>query len=278
MRKILLLSAALLVSMISFTACAVPNIGEMEIVSAAKTTQIAADSPTKTDVAAHEPASAPSEPLSETEIDALVKGGIVPESAVTEENGVPIYDTQQITDALQKYIDRIECKTTMIGGNNMLVLVKNTNDLAIPTLTVHVFYPDGEKLYDFHQTTPGKEIAIPVDKGDGELPPAVSANVSVSMNNNQYTDISSALGAEETKTDSSYTLKLTNASAYACQKLSVTAIFSNDTNILYTEMLNAPQTISPNDTVDLTFDFPSELARAGEKFTNVSYTINEAVG
>lgn len=282
MKKLVVLMAVLLTSAIGFTACSVPDIGKIEIVNAGKEAaggeQEAAPAQGAQENVPAEPEPQESAPLNDTQMQELIDEGIVPKDAAKDEKGNTVYNTQEVGDALKKYAERIDCKTTVIGGNNMIVQVKNLNDVAIPKLTVHVNYPDGEKTYDFCQTAPGSEIVIPVERGSGDLPPAVSANVSVSMNNNQYTDVSSKFGVEESKTDTAYTLTLTNASDRACQKLNVTALFSDDSGVVYALMQSAPETILSGGTTTLTFEFPKSLSEAGTKFKKASYVINEAIG
>ena len=183
----------------------------------------------------------------------LVEEGIVPEAAVKQEDGDAVYDEQEVGRALQEYADRISCSPTMISGNNMIIEVRNGNDVTIPMVTVHVNYPDGEKTYNFYQFAPGGTIIVPVEKDDGDLPPAVTASVSVTMNANSRTDISDSLAVEESMTDTSYTLTITNHSSFACQNISVTALFSDDSGIICAQTASSDETVLSGKSTQLTF-------------------------
>ncbi|WP_066685603.1 hypothetical protein [Christensenella intestinihominis] len=289
MKKFVVLTAVLLVTALGVTACAVPSMGKLEIVGTPEPAEAAAgeaegeaESADQSEEAAAAPAKEPSEEaaptLDQQQVQELVEDGIVPKDAVKEEDGNSVYDEQEVNNALQKYVDRISCKTTMISGNNMIVQVQNGNDVTIPLVTVHVNYPEGEKPYDFYQFVPGGQIIIPVEKGSGELPPAVTASVSVSMNANQYTDISQDLTMAENSTGTEYRLTITNSSTLVCQKISATVLFSDDSGIICAQMTSSENTIAPGRTVTLTFALPESMTAEGKTFTSASYQINEAIG
>lgn len=288
MKKFVMLTAVVLVTALGITACAMPSIGKMEIIGTPEPAEAAAgeaesqaaasDQSEEAAAPAEEPSADASSTLDQQQVQELVDEGIVPRDALKEEGGAAVYDEQEINNALQKYADRIICQTTMISGNNMIVQVQNGNDVTIPVVTVHVNYPEGEKLYDFYQFSPGGEIVVPVEKGSGDLPPAVSANVSVTMNTNQYTDISKELTIEESSTETEYTLTITNSSPLACQKVSATALFADDSGIICARMASLASTIAPGGTATLTFPFPETMTEEGKGFTGVSYRINEAIG
>lgn len=284
MKKMVVLTVVLLVSAIGFTACSVPNMGKMEIINAVKEATGTAEAPAAPEAAdsAAAPSAVPSaeasSALNDAEMQELIDEGIVPEDVVSEEDGNTVYNKQEINDVLKKYTKRIDCKTTVINGNNMIVQVKNNNDVTIPKLTVHVNYPSGEKVYDFCQIPSGGQIVIPVEKGNGDLPPAVSADASVSMNSNEYVGLSSNLNVVESKTKTSYTLTLTNTADRACKKLNVAVLFSNDSGVICALTASAPGEIAPGASTTLTFTLPQSLIDAGLSFTGASYVINEAVG
>lgn len=286
MKKLVVLTAVLLVSAIGFTACAVPNIGKMEIINAAKEKAAGAeqapaeqnDAPAADAGEGAEAAPQETAALNDAEMQELIDEGIVPKEAAQGQDGNKVYNQQEINDAIKKYTERIECKTTVIGGNNMIVQVKNNNDITIPKLTVHVYYPEGEKAYDFCQTPAGRQIVIPVEKGEGDLPPAVSADVSVSMNSNEYVDLLPMLNITENKTNSSYMLTIANAADRACRKLSITVLFSDDSGVICALSSTAPDSIAAGASTTFTFTLPQSLVDAGAAFTTASYTVNEALG
>ncbi len=198
MKKLVALAAVLFAAAACMTACAVSisDMGKVEIVSTPEPAEAAVEAAdeagagedSSAEESAAEESAAPS--LGQQQMQELVEEGIVPEAAVKQEDGTSVYDEQEINRALQEYADRISCSPTMISGNNMIIEVRNGNDVTIPTVTVHVNYPSGEKTYDFCQFAPGGTIIVPVEKDDGDLPPAVTASVSVTMNANSRTDIS----------------------------------------------------------------------------------------
>ena len=288
MKKFVVLTAVLLVTALGITACAVPSMGKLEIVGTSEPaeavaggTEGEAESADQSEAAAapaEEPSAEATSTLDQQQMQELVEEGIVPKEAAKEEDGASVYDEQEINNALQKYADRISCKTTMISGNNMIVQVQNGNDVTIPVVTVHVNYPEGEKPYDFYQFSPGSQIIVPVEKGSGDLPPAVTASISVTMNANQYTDISKDLAVAENSTDTEYTLTITNSSTLVCQRISATALFSDDSGIICAQMTSSETTIGPGRTATLTFSLPESMTAEGKTFTTASYQINEAIG
>ncbi len=286
MKKLVALAAVVFAAAACMTACAVSisDMGKIEIVSTPEPAETAAGTAVEEGMEAASPAEEPaaeeaaSPSLDQQQMQELVEEGIVPEAAVKQEDGDAVYDEQEVGRALQEYADRISCSPTMISGNNMIIEVRNGNDVTIPMVTVHVNYPDGEKTYNFYQFAPGGTIIVPVEKDDGDLPPAVTASVSVTMNANSRTDISDSLAVEESMTDTSYTLTITNHSSFACQNISVTALFSDDSGIICAQTASSDETVLSGKSTQLTFTLPEKLTEKGVTFTKASYCINEAVG
>lgn len=277
MKKLVVLTAVLLVSAIGVTACSVPNIGKMEIINAVKEAAEEAQEPDVQESAAAPEAQAPDAggaTASDEGQEAAVEEN-VPQVAAQNEKGEGGKEEKEGKD---KYAERIECKTAVIGGNNMIVQVKNNNDIPIPTLTVHVNYQDGKKSYDFHQVPPGGQIVIPVEKGEGDLPPAVSADVSVCMDENEYTGLSSLLNIAESKTNSAYTLSVTNTADIACRKMTIAVLFSNETGVICVLTTTSPEMLAPGASTTFTFTLPQSFTDEGISFTNATYVMNEAVG
>ncbi len=280
MRKLVVLTAVLLVSAIGVTACSVPNIGKMEIINAVKGAAEEAQEPATQDAAAAQDAQDPNAggaAASDEGQDPAVEEN-VPEVAAQNEKEAGGKEEKEGKDDPKKYAERIECKTAVIGGNNMIVQVKNNNDMPIPTLTVHVNYQDGKKSYDFYQVPSGGQIVIPVEKGEGDLPPAVSADVSVCMDENEYTGLSSLLNVEQSKTNSAYKLTVTNTADIACRKMSIAVLFSNETGVICVLTTSAPEPLAPGASTTFTFTLPQSFTDAGVSFTNAAYVMNEAVG
>lgn len=276
MKKAVVLIAVLLVSAIGFTACSVPNIGEMEVVNASEDSQVETSTPPINDSSKEntgEQVTEETPPPDDNQTTEPPKEALVPDS-----NQQKTEDVSISAGELQQYTDLISCKTTVISNNNMIVQVKNNNAVVIPMLTVNVHYPNETKSYNFHQVPSNGNIAIPVEKESGDLPPAVSADITVSMKDNQYTDVSSALEVSESHTDTSYTLTIVNTSDRACQKLNITALFSDNSGVFCAQNMKASETVLSGGTTSITFTLPQKMIDEEVAFTSVSYVINEAVG
>ncbi len=298
MKKMVLLIAVLCAAAVGFTACSFfPNAGEIEIIKSSldaaqkqgeekqsdgnetetAPTQEGADG----EDAAQETQAAvdpePTEGMSGSEVEALVEEGIVPKEAMNSENGETTYDNQIITDTLQKYADNIVCKTIMIGGNNVMVQAVNNNDVTIPKATICITISDQEQSYDFYQMKAGAEILIPIEKGKGELPPAVSAKAAVSMAANEYTDISDRMEITPSQTDKEFSLSVKNNSDKPCRKLSITAKLYEGSTIIYAELSRKEDGIPPGASAVLKFSLPDAKGKENGRFDKAEYVLNEAL-
>lgn len=293
MKKMVALVVALCTAALGFTACSIPNAGKLEIIKsptvaagsqeAASETQ---DDSNETDMqeetgqpeATPEPAAdpEPTEGMSKAEVEALVQEGVVPKEAVNSDGEATTYDNQKIADALQKCADNITCKTIMIGGNNVVVQAVNNNDVTIPKLSVVVTVSDAEQTYDFYQVKAAGEVLIPISKGSGELPPAVSAKTVISMTANEYTNIADQLEFTPSMTDTQYKLAVKNNSDKACKRLSITAKLYSGSTVVYTELVEKSEALAPGSVSSFEFTLPDSMAGSGVSFDKADFVVNEA--
>lgn len=284
MKKLIALTAVLVSASALMTSCSMPNVGKIEIVNTpapveAEAGDTAAEGASEENtVLSPETTSSAEEAAVSSSEDQVQAAPASSEEDAGGKAGFSAASEQIPESSSQQYADLIQCRPTMISGNNMIIEVQNENEVPIPMVTVHVHYPDQEKSYNFYQFAPGGTIIVPVEKGDGDLPPAVTADISVSMDTGTRMDLSKDIAVSESLTDTAYTLTLTNNSGFACQNISVTALFANDSGIVYAQMASANETILSGKSTQITIPFPETMLNQGITFTKASYCINEAIG
>lgn len=273
MKKILIMSISMLMIVYTLSACALPEPGKVQVISSAKPSESFPSAAAKPSESSGEP------PLTDEEISALIQEGIVPEDAAQESSGNAVYDERKVQDSIEKYRERVECTSTIIAGNNMIIQVKNTNEIAIPKMVVELSSPDMSQKQDlvFYQVGAGRSIVIPIEKKPDELPPAMDASVSVFMTANEYSDITDKINVSSEQADEGIKLTVQNNAQQACQMFSITVKFADDTGIVYAQMKQTDTPIEAGGSAELAFGLSEELKEAGVTFNRIEYVINQAV-
>ena len=272
MKKILIMSMSMLMIVYTLSACALPDPGKVQIIASAQPSESAPSS-------APEPSESSTQPLTDDEINELIQEGIIPEDAATESDGGEVYDERKVQDSIEKYREQIKCTSTIITGNNMIVQVKNANDIAIPKVVVSLCSPDTAQKYElvFYQVSAGRNIVIPIEKKPNELPPAVDTEVSVFMTANEYSDITDRINVEIEQTEEGAALNIQNNADRECRLLSITVKFANDTEIVYAQMKQNEGAIEAGGSAQLLFELPEELKEQEQPYNHIEYVINQAV-
>lgn len=257
----------------TLSACALPEPGKVQVISSAKPSESVPSAP-------EEPSESSGEsPLTDDEISELIREGIVPEDAAQKSSGAAVYDERKVQDSIEKYRERVECTSTIIAGNNMIIQVKNTNDIAIPKMVVELSSPDMSQKQDlvFYQVGAGRSIVIPIEKKPDELPPAMDASVNVFMTANEYSDITDQINIQSEQTEEGIKLTVQNNAQQVCRMFSVTVKFADDTGIVYAQMKQTDTPIEAGGSAELAFGLSEELKEAGVTFNRIEYVINQAV-
>ncbi|MEA5004526.1 MAG: hypothetical protein VB081_13655, partial [Christensenella sp.] len=160
---------------------------------------------------------------------------------------------------------------------NMIVQVRNTNNVAVPKITIALSSPEDKRELVFYQVGAGRSISIPIEKKPNELPPAVNAKVRISMAANEYIDITDKLNVNIEKGETEALLTVHNGAEQACATLNITVKFVNGADIVYAQMQELQAPIEPGESTVLTFSLPEELKEEGITFDRVEYAFNQAV-
>lgn len=272
MKKILVVMIGAFTLICTLNACALPNAGKVQV--------IASPEPAGT-ASTPEVSSAPSGEGEETPDGAGKPAAESTEAqgAATEENGSSdiLHDEKETQAQAEEYGKGVMCTSTIIAGNNMIVQVRNTNEITIPKVTVALNSPEDSHELVFYQVSAGKSISIPIEKKPNELPPAVNAEASVSMEENEYVDITKQVSVSVEQVDGGAQLTVSNGAAQACKLLNITVKFANNTDIVYAQMRELQEPIGPGESVVLSFLLPQELKDGGTAFDRVEYVLNQAV-
>ena len=268
MKRIMIMSLAVLLSACVFTACSYPGSGKMQV--------IPSDPPAEK---TPQPEDAENDQgLSEDQIQELIREGIVPEDAENEEGDLTFYDNEKINEALDQYSQRMECTTQVLASNDMLVRVKNANDIVIPKVVVSLIASGAEERQEeFYQVLPGGVIVIPVERGSGELPPAVAAEATVSLNENGYTNIADSISISQQETETGVDFTIRNQSDRPCLMFSVTAEFWDESGVIYAQEKRNDGEIAPGASIGLSFCLPEDMKEQGISYTKVECVVNQAV-
>lgn len=270
MKKILVVMIGALTLICTLNACALPHPGEVQVISSPEPSpEDPSPSPTYSDEAV--------EPLTDDEIGELIEEGVIPQDTAGAESGDTKYDEEKAQALIEAYRENVECTATILTGNNMIVQVKNKNNVTIPKLTITLGLPEGKHELIFYQVGAGRDISIPIEKKRNELPPAVDTKVSVSMAANGHLDMIDKINVSIEQHGEDVRLAIQNGAEQTCAMLSITVKFLNGIDMVYAQMQEIESPIEPGGETSFTFSLPEDLKEEGVTFDRIEYALNQAV-